>query len=84
MPGDKKNHQNNPDKLQNLLTFLASSTFGSKQMMIIVDTVNFVVYINCKGNAVEAIVTHTATEASGVVRFTHCVQNLHKRIMIID
>ena len=60
------------------ITFLASGALRSKQMMIIIDAINLVVYINSKWNAIKALVANTATEAARMIRFSHGMQNLEE------
>lgn len=63
-------------KLNRNFTFLASSALRCEEMMIIVHAVNLVVDIDREWNAIKAFIAHATSEASRVIRFSHCVQNL--------
>lgn len=56
-----------------LLTFSTSCTFRGINLMIIINTVNFIVNIHCKWNSVKTFVAHAASEATRMIRFAHCL-----------
>lgn len=58
-------------KVLSNFTFLASSAFGRKEVMVIVDTVNLVVDINRERHAIKAFIAHATTEASRMIRLAH-------------
>jgi len=64
-------HGNNPDCLLSTLyrgdTLATRSTFGSKNSVEVIDAVDLVVKVNCKGNTVQAVVADTAAEAARMI-----------------
>lgn len=58
------------------LTLLATSTFWCKQMVIIVNAIDFIVQIHSEWNAIEAIVANATAKASGMIGFSHGMQDL--------
>ena len=57
-------------------TLSTASTLGGKHSMIIVDTIDLVIYINSKWNTIQALIANTTTETTGMIGFSHCLQYL--------
>jgi hypothetical protein len=55
---------------------------NKKLLVKIVDAVDLVVEVDGEGDAVEAVVAHAATEATGVVKVAHRLQNLSGTIFL--
>jgi len=50
--------------------------------VIVCNTIDLVVYVDGKRNAVKALIANTAAEATGMVGFSHSLQNLKKKKIV--
>lgn len=65
-----------------IITFTACCAFRCKHSMVVINTINLIIYIYCKWNTIETFITNAAAETAGMIRFTHRLKYLkfHKKI----